>query len=374
MLLFMAGCGSSTKSLFKQPTPSNHQEESIQPKIDDVYDKQILSTTSWRVDKGVILKNDIPIFLRGISWFGFETNELVVHGLWTGRSIASFLQQVRDLGFNALRLPVSPQVFRDGFASGHGKPKPIDNLNELLSEAKRLDINVLLDLHNCDYKAGLNGNPIGCNGGLDNWLNTLGQMAELSLHYDNVLGIDVFNEPYNVSWKNWSNLSAQAARKILAINPRLIIYVEGVGSVDTNTGGLGGPNWGGNLVEAGNNLPDIPVSRLVLSPHAYGPSVSWQSYFSDAAGFPGNMDKIWDSHFGYLTSKGFVVSVGEFGGRYTERDKVWQDTFISYLVKKDMRNFFYWSLNPNSGDTGGILNDDWTTVNKDKMDLLKKLF
>ena len=27
----------------------------------------------------------------------------------------------------------------------------------------------------------------------------------------------------------------------------------------------------------------------------------------------------------------------------------------------------YWALNPNSGDTSGILNDDWTTVNTVKV-------
>ena len=30
----------------------------------------------------------------------------------------------------------------------------------------------------------------------------------------------------------------------------------------------------------------------------------------------------------------------------------------------------YWSWNPNSGDTGGILADDWTTVNTNKQDII----
>jgi endoglucanase len=33
-------------------------------------------------------------------------------------------------------------------------------------------------------------------------------------------------------------------------------------------------------------------------------------------------------------------------------------------------SFTFWSLNPNSGDTGGILNDDWTTVNTRKQNIL----
>jgi aryl-phospho-beta-D-glucosidase BglC (GH1 family) len=31
----------------------------------------------------------------------------------------------------------------------------------------------------------------------------------------------------------------------------------------------------------------------------------------------------------------------------------------------------FWSLNPNSGDTGGILQDDWKTVHQWKMNLLQ---
>jgi endoglucanase len=33
-------------------------------------------------------------------------------------------------------------------------------------------------------------------------------------------------------------------------------------------------------------------------------------------------------------------------------------------------SFTFWSWNPNSGDTGGILNDDWTTVNTAKQAFL----
>jgi aryl-phospho-beta-D-glucosidase BglC (GH1 family) len=33
----------------------------------------------------------------------------------------------------------------------------------------------------------------------------------------------------------------------------------------------------------------------------------------------------------------------------------------------------YWALNPDSGDTGGILQNDWTTVNQQKQDYLTPL-
>jgi len=34
-------------------------------------------------------------------------------------------------------------------------------------------------------------------------------------------------------------------------------------------------------------------------------------------------------------------------------------------------NFTYWSWNPDSGDTGGIVQDDWVTVNQNKQTILQ---
>jgi len=118
--------------------------------------------------------------------------------------------------------------------------------------------------------------------------------------------------------------------------------------------------------------PELPASRVVYSPHVYGPSVAAQMYFS-ANNFPANMPAIWDEHFGTLFGDRYAVVPGEFGGKYTDTDKVWQDAFVSYLLQKGGRSSFYWCLNPNSGDTGGLLLDDWKTVNMGKLALLQRL-
>ncbi len=52
----------------------------------------------------------------------------------------------------------------------------------------------------------------------------------------------------------------------------------------------------------------------------------------------------------------------------------WQNALVDYLVGKNMRSAFYWCWNADSGDTGGILNSDWTTVRTDKVNLLHKLW
>jgi endoglucanase len=69
------------------------------------------------------------------------------------------------------------------------------------------------------------------------------------------------------------------------------------------------------------------------------------------------------------------VWVGEFGTRLqTEKDKQWFSSLISYLgTGASGFNWTFWSWNPDSVDTGGILNDDWSTVNNEKQDQLKAI-
>ncbi len=49
------------------------------------------------------------------------------------------------------------------------------------------------------------------------------------------------------------------------------------------------------------------------------------------------------------------------------------DAFVDYLLAIDSRDTFIWCLNPNSGDTGGLLKDDWVTPDNDKLTLMAKL-
>ena len=54
----------------------------------------------------------------------------------------------------------------------------------------------------------------------------------------------------------------------------------------------------------------------------------------------------------------------------TTVDQQWLSSLVDY-VKGNGMSFSFWCLNPDSGDTGGILQDDWQTVNVDKMNALK---
>ena len=48
--------------------------------------------------------------MAGVNWFGFETGNHTVHGLWQ-RSYKGMLDQIKALGYNTIRLPYSNDVF-----------------------------------------------------------------------------------------------------------------------------------------------------------------------------------------------------------------------------------------------------------------------
>jgi endoglucanase len=349
---------------------------------DDILGSPVPRDESFWVADGRIHYADRTLQLYGLNWFGLETDARALFGVQEAtRSVADFLAQVKSLGFNALRVPLSPESIDEGFPNPDwAKRGAIDtgreHFEELAAAAKEAGLYMLWDIHTCSSAVGYRKTgPLdpACTGyGKDKWLANLGTLANLAKNYaPYVVGIDLFNEPYGLTWEAWKALAEEGGRVVLRANPRILTFVEGVGSEGYQ--GAEGVFWGENLTGVRQAPIDLPAARLVYSPHVYGPSVFAQPYFA-ASGFPANMPAIWDSHFGYLFGQPSAVVPGEFGGKYTDSDKTWQDAFVDYLrAKSTSRSFFYWSLNPNSGDTGGLLLDDWRTVNMNKLDLLKRL-
>jgi endoglucanase len=65
--------------------------------------------------------------------------------------------------------------------------------------------------------------------------------------------------------------------------------------------------------------------------------------------------------------------LGEFGSTLTNPiDKVWLQDLMRYTGSGvNGMSFTYWAWNPNSGDTGGIVMDDWVTVRQEKQAILQ---
>lgn len=116
-------------------------------------------------------------------------------------------------------------------------------------------------------------------------------------------------------------------------------------------------------------MPD----RVVYSPHGYPASIYPQPYFSDPA-HPANLEPLWRARGGYLQEEGAApVLLGEFGNPLrTESDRQWLDALVGYLGRTGA-SFAYWSFNPDSGDTGGLVADDWVTPQADELAALAPL-
>jgi endoglucanase len=336
----------------------------------------------------ILNDNGQAIVLRGVNWFGFETFDNSVHGLWA-RNWRDMLTQIQNSGFNALRVPLCPAAFR-----GDGKPNFDATLNPdlvgltsrqwldvFLKEVDRRGMYILLDHHRPDCQA-ISELWYTSAYSEAQWLTDLEYLAQHFSGLTNLVGIDIKNEPHgNASWgtgntaTDWNLAAERAAARILAVNPRLLIFVEGI-ERNANCSSVGGHFWGGNLEPLSCKPLNIPRDKLVLSPHVYGPDVYNQSYFS-ASDFPANLPAIWDRHFGRYAGT-YPVVIGEFGGKYGHggdpKDKIWQDALVTYMKQRGMTSSFYWTWNPNSGDTGGILQDDWKTVWQDKLTLLNRLW
>ena len=317
--------------------------------------------------------------LSGVNWFGMETETFAPHGLWT-RSMDSCLDQIAELGYNCLRVPycnqmLDPQSVPNGIDFSLNPQlrglSSLEVLDALVEGAEQRGMRVILDRHRPSsssqselwYTAQYSE---------ERWIS---DWETLALRYrDNptVVGFDLHNEPHGpATWgsgdvaTDWRLAAQRAGDRILAVNPNLLILVEGVGD---------GYWWGGNLSKAGDHPVVLNVpNRVVYSPHDYPKSVFAQAWF-DAPDYPDNLEALWDRHWGYLVKEDIApVLLGEFGTRLiTQSDQQWLGTLADYIQDNDL-SFTYWCFNPNSSDTGGILKDDWVSVNQKKQSVLAPL-
>jgi endoglucanase len=320
--------------------------------------------------------------LTGVTWFGLETDTFAPHGLWM-RNWADMLDQMAGQGFNTLRLPYSNDLFNPAC-----KPNGIDYgrnpdlvgatgpliMDKIVDGATRRGIMVMLDRHR-PTSAGQRKFWYTDQVSETTWIKDWTDLARRYRDNPLVIGADLHNEPHDeASWgdgnkaTDWRLAAERAGNAILATNPDWLIIVEGVQHYEGK-----GYWWGGNLTGA----RDHPVrlsdpSKLVYSAHDYSPNVWPQPWFNDPT-FPDNLPAVWDAEWGYLAKEHIApVVLGEFGGWSvgTDLEGVWQRSLVDY-VKNNGISYTYWCWNPNSPETGGVLADDWATVNTDKMNLLK---
>lgn len=345
---------------------------------------------AFYVDAGQIYDDQGQVIdLHGVNWFGFETANHVPHGLWA-RNVNDMIAQMKSLGINAVRLPLAPNAIHGVPVNSvdYGLNPELNNKNSLqvldyiVDALDKAGIYILLDHHRPDDNAI---SELWYTDGYteQQWLNDLEFLAGRYKNVVHFLGIDLKNEPHGAAtWgtgnmaTDWNLAAERASNVVLASDPKALVFVEGIG----NQAGCSSPEnawWGGNIAPIQCTPLTIPQDKLVLAPHVYGPDVYLQPYFNDPS-FPANMPAIWNAQFGFAVDIGYTVAPTEFGSHYghggSAIEKTWFDALINWMEQKNIRNSFYWSWNPNSGDTGGLLEDDWQTIWPDKLAKLQELW
>jgi aryl-phospho-beta-D-glucosidase BglC (GH1 family) len=321
--------------------------------------------------------------LAGVSWWGMETDHFAPLGL-DKRPLDSIMAEVRKMGFNVVRLPYSNQMLQPTT-----KPTGINYelntelkglsslqvMDRMIASARTHGLRVILDRHRPDatQQTDLWYTPQHTE---QQWINDWMMLAARYRETDTVVGFDLHNEPHgSATWgtgdaaTDWRLAAERAGNAVLSVNPHLLILVEGISNEKNDSYW-----WGGNLSAAGQ-FP-VRLSRpqqLVYSAHDYPPSVAQQGWFK-AADYPKNLPGVWTGHWGYLVRQDRVpVVLGEFGTHYvTDADRKWMGQLVDYLAEHRI-GAMYWSLNPESTDTGGLLGDDWRTVDHLKLAALQPL-
>jgi len=365
----------------------------------------------WIVDA-----NGERLKLAGVNWYGAESETLVPDGLSLNhrREIAKL---VRTLGFNSVRIPwcnelvaTNPvvdatRVSKNPDLVGKTALEVLDAVIEAIADEGLV---VVLDNHRsrgdwcCDIPHG---------DGL--WYTPEYPETEFVAHWElmaerykaqpAVVGADLRNELRGqlvpgapstcngncveptadipmpecacewASWgdtsgynRDWTAVAERVGNAILAINPDLLVMVEG-------------PHWASWLGAGYRHLSlDVP-QKLVYSAHNYKMSQT----FTDCPTLKTDLE----SRFGFVVLEGRTFTsplwIGEFGIDHSGTGDPWWQCFTEYLAEKDL-DWAYWPLNgtqgPGYGRTDGaeegygVLNPAWTdAANAEHLEELRAL-
>ena len=342
---------------------------------------------SWLHTDGsrIVTESGDAVTIRAVNWFGMETSNCAPHGLWQ-ISLDQAMDQIASFGFNAVRLPYSSECLAAPAASVSGVDSrlnpglqgltPLQIMDRVVDAAAARGLRIILDRHRPDSGAQSElwyTDRFSERQWIDDWVT----LAERYRDRPTVVGADLQNEPHGrACWGcgdpavDWAGAATRAGNAVLAANPHWLIIVEGVERQST----AGTTWWGGGLADVALHPITLSVpGQLVYSAHDYPSSIFAQSWFADPS-YPANLPGVWDRNWGYLQQQGIApVLLGEFGTKLTTAsDVAWLDALVGYLGTRQM-SFAYWSYNPNSGDTGGLIADDWHTPQQAKLDALAPL-
>ena len=359
-------------------------------------------------------KDGKEVWLTGVNWFGYNTGTNAFDGLWNS-NLESSVKSIADHGFNLIRVPISAQLLNEWAAGEYPKANFNTADNPTLTQMDSLEIfdyflklaeengmKVMPDIHSAETDAmGHNANLwFTSKVSADEYYSALEWLADRYKDNDTIIAIDLKNEPHGkpnegdkaAIWNdskadnNWKYVAETAAKKVLAKNPNVLIMVEGTEIFPKDTAKNGDYHssasadyffnwWGGNL----RGVKEYPVDlgeyqdKLVYSPHDYGPGVYEQPWFEGGYDYESLKKDCWNDNWLYIKTDDIApLLIGEWGGFMKQPNLKWM-TYMRQLISENHLNHTFWCFNANSGDTGGLVLDDFKTWDDDKYEFVKEV-
>ncbi len=362
----------------------------------------------WHTSGNKVLdSNGTEVRIAGINWYGFETPDYLAHGLWA-EDYKTVLNDIKSLGFNVIRIPFSNEMVEsDPVPTNYTNnangvtvnqalvgATALQDLDTIVSYAGSIGLRVILDNHRSEAGDSNEASGLWYTSAYpqSNWIadwQTMATRYSASQFTFNgnptVIGMDLRNEPHLIGssstsgscWtgdtvtngcpttltsQNWPVAATAAGNAVLAINPHLLIFVEGN---DCYSGTCG---WqGGNLIGVATNPVTLSVAnQLVYSAHDYGPNLFQQPWFTSST-TAASLDAVWNKYWGYISVNGTApVWLGEFGTDNTSTDiessaagsqGQWFESLVSFLQSNPQLNWTYWALN--GEDEYGLLDANY---------------
>ena len=291
-------------------------------------------------------------------------------------------------------------------ADGKTLKNSMEIFDIIMQKCKKYGIKVFIDIHSPDANnSGHNYELWYGKAGVTTkvWIDSLTWIAEKYSNDDTLIGYDLKNEPHGkrgykgdecpsdiAKWddskdeNNWAYAAKQCADSILKVNPHALIFIEGIEQYPMTEKGYTfdtpdvwepktedekrwhGAWWGGNLrgVRKDPVVPESGTSQIVYSPHDYGPSVYAQTWFDKDFTTETLLKDYWYDTWAYINKEEIApLLIGEWGGHMDKgKNQKWMELLRDYMIANHI-NHTFWCINPNSGDTGGLL--DSTFMNWD---------
>ncbi len=349
-------------------------------------------TGYWHTSGNQILDaNNQVVRIAGVNWYGFETTDEVVHGLWA-QDYRSILNTIKANGYNTVRLPFSNQMVESPTVpsnisynnSGGAINTDLKGLNSLqimdkiIAYAGQIGMRIVLDNHRSEAGNSAEANGLWYTSAYPEsaWINDWKTLASRYAGNTTVIGADLRNEPHNATsggscWgcgsttNDWQLAAERGGNDVLSVNSNWLIFVEGTDCFNGDCDW-----WGGNL-QGARNYPvtfNIP-NRLVYSAHDYGPHEYQQSWFNGGT-TAASLQAVWVKNWAYLSQNGTApVWLGEFGTTNNAGDiqntgagsqGQWFQTLVSFLGSNPAIDWTYWALN--GEDSYGLLDSNYDSA------------